>query len=607
MPENKKTFELGLVMAGAVSAGAYTAGVIDFLLNALDDWEQAKTNAPDKTPDHNICLRVMTGASAGGMTTAIATVEMLYRAMDPQASRAPDYESRLKKAWVKQIDISHFLQTHDLKDGSVKSLLDSTVLDHIAKSVIDEKVLPPWKPLPYVAEELKLFLTLSNLRGLPYDIKLEGETGLPHGMTDHSDYQYVKVHKDMKGTDWVKLRNAAIATGAFPVGLASRLIERDMSEYEERLHKDGRAVSGLLKSKFSPTDSYSFVAVDGGLLNNEPIELARSVWSKVQAGDKNRLNSFNNAEDLKEEKELAQPECPHALVIIDPFPDQVDIGKDATPADTGLTSILGPIVGALRSQSLFKIEELLEAADQTDNDRFLIAPIRKNETDHTAKNAIACGFFGGFGGFLSEDFRNHDYHLGKRNCQRFLQKYFVLPLEKAQQLGWRIENEYVIEEKVKKKTGDQTEIETRYFYPIIPLIKESRSSEEQPKVAWPHYTKEKRDQLKKGMTTRAGALLENALPFGWIGKGWVVPVVILFILLALAGEFVKATQSQCDCMILINGLKNSYILILQFLFFLIAVALTVLRLAKRSIADSLVNKFHATAIKYLEEWTIRIK
>ena len=29
-----KSFELGLVMAGAISAGAYTAGVVDFLLQA---------------------------------------------------------------------------------------------------------------------------------------------------------------------------------------------------------------------------------------------------------------------------------------------------------------------------------------------------------------------------------------------------------------------------------------------------------------------------------------------------------------------------------------------------------------------------------------------
>ncbi|WP_374163184.1 hypothetical protein [Arcticibacter sp. MXS-1] len=37
------TFHAGLCMAGAVSAGAYTAGVMDYLLEALENWERAKS------------------------------------------------------------------------------------------------------------------------------------------------------------------------------------------------------------------------------------------------------------------------------------------------------------------------------------------------------------------------------------------------------------------------------------------------------------------------------------------------------------------------------------------------------------------------------------
>ena len=35
-------FKLGINMAGAISAGAYTAGVLDFLMEALEEWEKAK-------------------------------------------------------------------------------------------------------------------------------------------------------------------------------------------------------------------------------------------------------------------------------------------------------------------------------------------------------------------------------------------------------------------------------------------------------------------------------------------------------------------------------------------------------------------------------------
>ena len=37
-----ETFELALVLGGTVSAGAYTAGALDFLIEALDCWEAAR-------------------------------------------------------------------------------------------------------------------------------------------------------------------------------------------------------------------------------------------------------------------------------------------------------------------------------------------------------------------------------------------------------------------------------------------------------------------------------------------------------------------------------------------------------------------------------------
>src|SRR5450631_393117 len=74
-PEVKgATFYIGLCMAGAVSAGAYTAGVIDFLLEALENWE--KHRGETGVPDHLVKIPIMGGASAGGMT-AIMTAGAL--------------------------------------------------------------------------------------------------------------------------------------------------------------------------------------------------------------------------------------------------------------------------------------------------------------------------------------------------------------------------------------------------------------------------------------------------------------------------------------------------------------------------------------------------
>ena len=43
-------FEIGLVMAGAVSAGAYAAGVVDFLIQALDQWHEGKRGDDPRAP-----------------------------------------------------------------------------------------------------------------------------------------------------------------------------------------------------------------------------------------------------------------------------------------------------------------------------------------------------------------------------------------------------------------------------------------------------------------------------------------------------------------------------------------------------------------------------
>ena len=73
MPETdgRKPFDIGLVMAGAISAGAYTAGVCDFLIQALDAWETAKADPSARVPRHQVRIKALTGASAGASTLAV--------------------------------------------------------------------------------------------------------------------------------------------------------------------------------------------------------------------------------------------------------------------------------------------------------------------------------------------------------------------------------------------------------------------------------------------------------------------------------------------------------------------------------------------------------
>jgi predicted acylesterase/phospholipase RssA len=68
--ENENTFYVGLCLAGAVSAGAYTAGVMDYLIEALEAWE--KRRGEEDVPTHRVVIPVIGGSSAGGMTAIIA-------------------------------------------------------------------------------------------------------------------------------------------------------------------------------------------------------------------------------------------------------------------------------------------------------------------------------------------------------------------------------------------------------------------------------------------------------------------------------------------------------------------------------------------------------
>src|SRR3954467_7997552 len=157
-------FEIGLVMAGAVSAGAYTAGVLDFLIQALDQWHEGKRGNDPRCPRHDVSLTCLAGASAaawagasaGGMSVAIAAAQLCEPrtpAADPRSPGPPD--NKLLRSWVRCIDIARLLATPALASdpgGDVRSLLDSTALGEIAAAVFRREVGPPPPERSYLAD-----------------------------------------------------------------------------------------------------------------------------------------------------------------------------------------------------------------------------------------------------------------------------------------------------------------------------------------------------------------------------------------------------------------------------------------------------------------------
>lgn len=422
-------FEIGLVMAGAVSAGAYTAGVLDFLFQALDAWHAARA-AGAAVPRHDVRLRILTGASAGGMNAAIMATAC--RKSFPHISAAnhgkegagnPFYD-----AWVRQIKIADLLDTGDLEGGGpVGAVLNCATLDRIIARVLDfqgepaDQVRRAWLDDPF-----QVVLTLTNLSGVPYAVRFSGPTDLYHEMFLHrDDIRFgVPVFEDM-ATDavppdvirlgrevspdddgWHSLGVSALATGAFPLALKPREILRQRTDYEYR-YAYMNTQGDHIYAKPWPEDAegaHRFYSVDGGAMNNEPFEIAR------------RFLSGSNGRNPRKGLEACR-----AIVMVDPF---TDAGADSARPDPGLPAIARRLLAACIQQSRFNQIDLSLAEADDVYSRFLIAPSRAGKRGQAA---IASGGLGGFLGFFDETLRHHDFLLGRANCQRFLRDWFVLP------------------------------------------------------------------------------------------------------------------------------------------------------------------------------------
>lgn len=115
---NKNTFELGLGLGGTVSVGAYTAGALDFLLQALEAWQ------PDAAAFHNIVIKVVAGSSGGAVCASILGVlsgrvvpHITGAYADLVANTAPQ-GNPLWDVWVNDLQILPMFSSTDIDAGT---------------------------------------------------------------------------------------------------------------------------------------------------------------------------------------------------------------------------------------------------------------------------------------------------------------------------------------------------------------------------------------------------------------------------------------------------------------------------------------------------------
>jgi len=415
-------FDVSLALTGTVSAGAYTAGVLDFLQLALDAWEEARTRGAD-VPRHRVLLRGIAGTS-GGAVSAVTFAAGL--------AKVPGAPSPLYRLWVEGLDFQKLLRVPERAEPALTSFLDSDAVDEVARGVhagLGAERGAAWRP--WASDPFTLRLTMGNITGVPYWFPMDGAAGTRDGFTMvlHGDYAGYGISPagaaPLPGdaalpalgapggtlAAWSVPIDSSVASAAVPFALRSRL-----QTFPVALRNARPFLSPLSPDTFVavppawPTgqgDTYRSWNVDGASVDNEPIDVAR----QILAGPGGR-----NAR---------APGIAQRLMVM-VAPTVQEGGWTPQPVETvGQQVSVG--VPALLALPRFKAADLVLATQPTVASRWVIAPRLPAGGAFLPPTPIVSGGLGAFAGFLHPAFRQHDYALGRHNCQQFLARSFKLP------------------------------------------------------------------------------------------------------------------------------------------------------------------------------------
>ena len=498
------TYEVALVLGGTVSAGAYTAGVLDFLIQALDEWTKARDNpgaGVPSVPTHKVVLKVITGTSGGGINAMIAA-KALGHSYPPMVNgqNLDGAVNPFYKIWVQTVTMLGLLDTSDLNGATVPSLLN----DH-PRDVVGETVVAYGGPAnsrsyagyPGAGVPLRIIQTLTNLAGIPYP------TALPDGnevFIDHADYIRYAVAFDnlvgnpkmrpdeyllpvnfdplvppaglnlagVKMADW---EDHAVptskGTSTFPPAFPPPYITRDALDYRWRATMAPPLAPGgparflplvpdwnfLQRSQANFPDSvwpeaFKFQSLDGGMEDNEPIKLALDALLGFNIVDEKGANACRG------------------MIIVDPL---IQVTPDlAAPAAGLLDAATQTIFKGLLEQTRYDSSDILLAADPEVYSRFLVYPQTpavggQQAARGSGDSSLASAGFGAFIGFACEDYLDYDFMLGRANCQAFLQKEFVVNVNNPVVAGqWTAAQQAAF--------GAYVDANGNTMVPLIPLV-----------------------------------------------------------------------------------------------------------------------------------------
>jgi hypothetical protein len=253
-------YRLAVTVAGAVSLGSYEAGVLYEIVDAI-----AQHNSI-ATVEDKIFVDVLTGASAGGMSATVLAQKLLFEA----GALADPYDNILYRAWVEDVQLQGLLALQHGEDPS-HSILSSDLVETLSAKYLCQRysthfLAPPQKH-PASADTIRLGLALSNLNGIDYSCQVR--PGGTFTYTKFEDQITAKIDATSDALEfWEPLRNAAVSCGAFPFAFRVKDLVRHRSEFDS-------------PDIVFPLPFESFTYTDGGVFQNEPLGLAKNLVDQV--------------------------------------------------------------------------------------------------------------------------------------------------------------------------------------------------------------------------------------------------------------------------------------------------------------------------------------
>jgi hypothetical protein len=432
-------YRIAVIVAGAVSLGSYEAGVVYEIIDAIGQHNSA---APAK---EQIFIDVLTGASAGGMSATVLAQKLLFEA----GSLANPYDNILYRAWVEDIQLQSLLALQPGEDSS-HSVLSSNLVETLSAKYLCHRysthfLAPPDKHAA-AAGTIRLGLALSNLNGVDYSCQVRPSSNFTYTRFEDQISTKIDATSDALAF-WEPLRNAAVSCGAFPFAFRVKELVRHRSEFTS-------------PNIVFPLPFETFTYTDGGVLQNEPLGLAKNLVDEIDehTDTESRFYLFvaphvkgsTAHSDFNESKadykttglqlfNLRAGQLQDLLVRCQiqtaPLRDAADallplffaargMGEESlSQARQRLAKQFSQEYAAIKASPnpgaadiwIDSILVLETAADLGQRDEMFIYGITASE------NELAGTQLEAFVGFFEQEYRDHDYDVGRTKAQQFLQ------------------------------------------------------------------------------------------------------------------------------------------------------------------------------------------